>query len=168
MAAQSASWLDAALVPWNRPGMPLPTAPQLDGNGDPRCNQRDRPAETAEDQQLISAGWRLFLPYQRGWGVTVVSALAGSDGMCRPVGYQWFVFVDGAFAGTIAPQPMYSRADGAGQDVNLWFADQLSAEFVRYTPDDPLCCPSGGMTTVEYRIDRTAVGPVVTPVTAYQ
>lgn len=164
--AQSGSWLDAPLVPWNSPGMAIPLAPAIDGNPDPRCLQRDRPPETAEDQALTAAGWRLFLPYQRGWGVTVIAGLAGSDGMCRPVNYQWFVFVDGLFAGTISPSPMYSRADGAARDVNLWFADQLSAEFVRYTPDDALCCPSGGTTTVEYRLDRTDGGPVVVPLTA--
>jgi hypothetical protein len=166
--AQDGSWLDAPLLSWNSPGMAIPAAPRIDGNTDPRCAARDRPAETEEDEALTAAGWRLFLPYQRGWGVTLVAGLSASDGMCRPIGYQWFVFVDGQFAGTIAPQPMDSRADGAGGDVNLWFADQLSAEFVRYAPDDPLCCPSGGTTTVEYRIDQTADGPVLTALTAYQ
>ena len=167
LLAQDGVWLDGGFTSWNTPGMAVPAAPLIDGNPDPRCTQRDRPPETEEDRALVAAGWRLFLPYQRGWGVTVLAALAASDGMCRPIGYQWFVFVDGVFAGTVAPQPMNARTDGAGQDVHLWFADQLSAEFVRYAPTDPLCCPSGGTTTVEYRIDRGAAGPVLVPTTSY-
>jgi hypothetical protein len=161
--AREASWLDGDLASWNTPGMAIPDAPSMGGNPDPRCAERERPAETAEDEALVAKGWRLFLPYQRGWGVTLVSALAGEDAMCRPMAYQSFVFVDGVFAGTIAPGPMYSRSDGAASDVNLWFADQLSAEFARYAPDDPLCCPSGSA-SVTYTIEQTADGPVLNPV----
>ena len=50
--------------------MAIPAAPTIDGNPDPRCTERERPAETEEDDALIAEGWRLFLPYQRGWGVT--------------------------------------------------------------------------------------------------
>ena len=32
--------------------------------------------------------------------------------------------------------------DGAASDVKLCYADQVSAEYLRYAPDDPLCCPS--------------------------
>ena len=119
-----------------------PAAPTIDGNTDPRCVERERPAETAEDNALIAEGWHLFLPYQRGWGVTLISGLASYDGMCRPLGYQSFVFVDGVFAGTVSPEPMDSRTTGAAHDVNLWYADQVSAEYLRYAPDDPLCCAS--------------------------
>jgi hypothetical protein len=164
-AAQDASWMDGDLASWNTPGMAIPPAPATDGNPDPRCAERERPADTPEDAAVMAEGWRLFLPYQRGWGVTVISALAGYDGMCRPLGYQSFVFVDGIFAGTIAPEPMNSRTDGAASDVRLWFADQLSAEFVRYTPDDPLCCPSA-TTSVNYTIDLTAGGAVLNPIPA--
>jgi hypothetical protein len=38
---------------------------------------------------------------------------AGYDGMCRPRQYQDFVFVGSVFAGTLSPQPMDSRTDGA-------------------------------------------------------
>lgn len=161
--AQEATWLDGDLASWNVPGMAIPTAPETDGNPDPRCAERERAADTAEDAALMAEGWRLFLPYQRGWGVTLIAGLAGYDGMCRPLTYQYFVFVDGVFAGTIAPEPMSSRSDGAASDVNLWFEDQLSAEFARYAADDPLCCPSGS-TSVNYTIDLTAGGAVLNPV----
>jgi hypothetical protein len=162
LAAQNTSWLDGDLASWNSARMAIPAAPAVDGNHDPRCASRERPAETEEDKALLAAGWRLFLPYQRGWDVTLVSGLAGYDGMCRPLGYQYFVFVDGAFAGTIAPEPMDSRTDGAADTVDLWFADQLTAEFRRYAADDPLCCPSSS-TSVAYTIVSTPAGPVLNP-----
>ena len=83
--------------------------------------------------------------------------------MCRPLGYQSFVFVDGVFAGTIAPEPMNSRTDGAASDVKLWYADQVSAEYLRYAPDDPLCCPSS-TDSVQFTIEDTPQGPVLNPV----
>ena len=54
----------------------------------------------------------------------MISGLAAYDGMCRPLGYQSFVFVDGVFAGTVSPEPMNSRTTGAATDVNLRYADQ--------------------------------------------
>jgi hypothetical protein len=164
-AAQDASWLDGDLASWNAPGMAIPNAPDVDGNTDPRCSERERSATTAEDEAVSAAGWSLFLASQQGWGVTVISGLAGYDGMCRPLGYQSFVFVDGEFAGTVAPEPMYARTDGAGSDVSLWFRNDLTAEFVRYTADDPLCCPSS-TTMIIYTIEETANGPVVNPVSS--
>ena len=79
--AQDETWLDGDLASWNTPGTAIPAAPTIDGNLDPRCVERERPAETAEDDALVAAGWRLFLPYQRGWGVTLISGLASYDGM---------------------------------------------------------------------------------------
>ena len=165
IAAQEASWLDGDLASWNTAGMEIPVAPDVDGNTDPRCAQGERPADTPQDAAIMAQGWKLFLPYQRGWDVTLVSALAGYDGMCRPLGYQSFVFVGDALAGTIAPEPMDSRTDGAANDVNLWTATQVGATFSRYTPDDALCCPSGS-TTVSYTIEETADGPVLNPTDA--
>jgi hypothetical protein len=163
IAAQEASWLDGDLASWNTPGMEIPDAPPANAAIYPPCEERERPPETADDEALVAKGWRLFLPYQRGWGVTLIAALSDYDGMCRPLGYQYFVFVDDTFAGTIAPEPMNSRFDGAADDVNLWFKDQLSAEFRRYAADDPLCCPSGSA-AVDYTIEQTPNGPVVNPV----
>ena len=162
-SARDETWLAGDLTSWNTPGMAIPTAPTVDGNPDPRCAERERPAETTEDDALIAVGWRLFLPYQRGWGVTLVSGLAGYDGMCRPLGYQSFVFVDGVFAGTISPEPMDSRTTGAASDVNLWYADQVSAEYLRYAPDDPLCCASS-TDSVNLAIEDTPDGPLLNPV----
>ena len=161
--AQEQTWLDGDLASWNTPGMAIPTAPTNDGIPDPRCAQRERPAETEEDDALSAEGWRLFLPYQRGWGVTLISGLSGYDGMCRPLGYQSFVFIEGVFAGTVSPEPMNSRTTGAATDVNLWYADHVSAEYLRYAPGDPLCCPAGSA-SIQFTIEDTPDGPVLNPV----
>lgn len=144
--------------------MAVPPAPPRDFPDDPRCAARsERPPETGPDQQVAAAGWTLFAPYRAGWGVTIVSGLVGYDGMCRPFTYQEFVFVDGAFAGTISPDPMASRADGSGRLSEFFDSSgTLSGTFARYTPNDPLCCPSA-TSDVQYRIDRTPTGPVLVP-----
>jgi len=82
--------------------------------------------------------------------------------MCRPLGFNVFVFVDGQFAGTISPDLMDSRADGVG-DIRFFAAqDSIIGEFQRYSSTDPLCCPSGHATVI-YGINRTSAGPVLVP-----
>ena len=72
-------------------------------------------------------------------------ATSDYDGMCRDFGYNGFAFVGGRFAGTIAPQPMASRFDGAlFEPPTLAAGRRLTASFIRYAPTDPLCCPSRG------------------------
>ena len=89
------------------------------------------------------------------------------DGMCRPFGFQVFVFIDGVFAGTVSPLIMNSRTNGAMSRLALVGRDQVIVDFSRYADDDPLCCPSR-VSTVTYRIDRARgvpqllVGEVVT------
>ncbi len=163
-AGAQESWLDAPLAGWNEAGQIVPTAPP--GNlalADPRCLQFDRPPETPEDRAVAAAGWTLHGPYTGGWGAVLVEALTDYDGMCRPIGYQYFAFVDGSFAGTLSPTPMAARTDGALQDARIGFDGGISATFVRYAPDDPLCCPSRPSVLVRYHVERTPAGPVLTP-----
>jgi hypothetical protein len=89
-------------------------------------------------------------------------ATASADGMCRPNGFQAFVFVNGVFAGTLSPLPMNARTDGsiASLNVSIFSATQLSADFARYSDQDPLCCPHGS-TNVLYHV--TAKPPLVVP-----
>jgi hypothetical protein len=162
-ASQEASWLDGDLASWNTAGMAVPAAPDPGEAFDPKCAEHERPPETAADRAVADQGWSLFRSFESGWGVTLVWGLSGYDGMCRPWHYQAFVFVDDTFAGTIAPEPMESRTDGAADDADIWFSDQLAAEFRRYAPEDALCCPSGS-TSVGYTIEQTADGPVLNPV----
>ena len=137
---------------------PSNTEPGLD----PRCMSVARPAETPMDGMLENAGWRLFNPYEAGWGMTMVSGLSGHDGMCRPWSYHAFVFVDGVFAGTLAPVPSLSRTDGAlTRDARIESDGRLGAVFIRYAAEDPLCCPSRPSNAVSYHVERTPQGPVL-------
>src|SRR4051812_7153315 len=166
-AAAQQSWLDAPLAAWNQVGQPVPAAPpgQL-ALADPRCLQYNRPPQTPEDRAVIAAGWTPYAPYTGGWGAVIVAVLADYDGMCRPVGYQYLAFVDGAFAGTLSPVPMAARTDGAMQDIRIGVDSEITATFTRYAPTDPLCCPSLPSVLVSYRIDRSPAGPVLTPMSA--
>jgi hypothetical protein len=170
-AAPAPLWLDASSpARWNAPGAALPAAPEpADAELAPggRCASELRPPTTREDRAVRRAGWWPIGPYQ-GYGETeVLLATSSADGMCRPVGYQGFVFVRGAFAGTLSPTLMNSRSDGAlsGLSVNLFNAGALGATFVRYVESDPLCCPHAS-TSVSYQIDTVDGHRVVEPVSA--
>ena len=122
-------------------------------------------AKTPSESAIANAGWIPFRLFDREivrGDVEIVGGMAGADGMCRPAPFNVFVFVGGRFAGTLSPTPMTSRLDGSIGAARLVEDDLVSAEFVRYGPDDPLCCPSSRV-TVRYRIDRAATQPVVTP-----
>ena len=99
------SWLDGPLVSWNTVGAPIPTAPPpdvpLSNLNNSFCAGTSRTPETPEDSLVAQAGWTLFGAYESGWGVKVIGGGTGMDGMCRPEGYQVFVFVDGTFAGRL-------------------------------------------------------------------
>jgi hypothetical protein len=159
------AWLDDQSVAWNTPGMRMPNPvqnrPGPATDVDTRCTNQARPAETDEDRALERAGWTVFGSYEAGWGVRIVRGLAGYDGMCRPMEYQAFVFVDGKLAGTLSPTPMDARSDGALTDSSFFSGDRIVAQYVRYTPQDALCCPSAN-STVEFKIDRSGAAPVVT------
>jgi hypothetical protein len=167
LAAADGSWLDQPLSNWNQPGQDLPQAPPMDPSTNPQCLTQNRPVETDADQALSDAGWTIFSSYEGGWGTVIVRGLSGYDGMCRPLGYNVFVMVDGQYAGTISPTPMDARTDGVGDVLFFATQDNLSALFQRYKPTDPLCCPSGH-STVLYHIDRTDAGPVLVPTTVTQ
>ncbi len=163
-----ASWLDAKTpVNWNVAGATLPARPgprdaQLAAGG--RCAVSVRPPSSPEDRALVQRGWSLVGPYER-YGTTVaVTAMSSADGMCRPLGYQAFVFVRGRFAGTLSPHLMDSRTDGAiaSVTVTLFNATDLEVEFARYSAQDAMCCPHA-TSTVEYTVTAKAP-PRVAPV----
>ncbi|MPZ19178.1 MAG: LppP/LprE family lipoprotein [Luteitalea sp.] len=158
------SWLDRPVRNWNRPGaaLPKPTKGEYEPTIDEQCKDSLRKGDGPEDTQVTQAGWSLFGSRQTYNDVTLVSGMSGADGMCRPFGYQVFIFVGGQFAGTIAPEPMASRMDGDAGPVSLFSDETLSVEFSRYKDTDPLCCPSG-RTSVSYRIDREGAHPVLAP-----
>ena len=161
---QRAAWLDDAKpAAWNKPGLPIPSAPKIQGAVDARCRNAARPPQLPEDKQLRERGWDLVAAYQGGWQILVIRGTAGYDGMCRPNQYQDFVFVRGVFAGTLSPQPMDSRTDGALSQVSLQSATRLTVVYARYASADPLCCPSR---TTSVIFDVASDKPVVRPVSA--
>lgn len=159
-----ASWLDISRpASWNKPGVSIPVAPAVQGEIDPRCRALARPPESEEDRRVREQGWELVGGYQGGWHAVVIRGTAGYDGMCRPRQYQAFVFVRGVFAGTLSPEAMDSRTDGALSQVFLQSDSRLTAEYLRYAAKDPLCCPSR-TTRIEFEI--AGGGPVLRPVSS--
>ncbi|MEP7274023.1 MAG: LppP/LprE family lipoprotein [Acidobacteriota bacterium] len=158
------AWLDKELSNWNKAGAALPRAPKGGGGlaSNPRCKPTVRRAENAQDRLADAAGWTLFGPVQSHSGTVVIQAMSDVDGMCRPWGYQTFVFVNGRFAGTLSPTVMDSRTDGSLMTARLYTPSDLSAEFSRYKETDPLCCASR-QSNVSYRVDITPKGPLVVP-----
>ena len=159
---QAASWLDHPKpATWNKPGAPLPSAPRAQANVDQRCRDSARPPELEEDKRLRDKGWNLAGAYQGGWQIRVIRATANYDGMCRPRQYQGFVFVQGVFAGTLSPQVMDGRTDGALSQVFIESRSRLTAQYARYAATDALCCPSRTTSVV---LDIAKGSPVVQPV----
>jgi heat shock protein HslJ len=144
-------WLDKPLSNWNKSGASIPKAPVKSVIDNP-CRTQIREAVTPADKAITKAGWLLYGAVQTYGKISTFSAMSGVDGMCRPMGYQEFVFVEGKFAGTLSPKPMDSRSDGASQRVILQSSDQIVAVFSRYKETDPLCCPSQ-LSRVFYQID---------------
>ena len=166
--APTRSWLDREHpAGWNQPGAAIPDAPPPTGESatTERCRRVMRAPTLAGDQSVVAKGWTLFGPGHVFGATEVVLAASSVDGMCRPLGFQGFVFVDGQLAGMISPRLMESRTDGAANVVHLRSSDLLDVEFARYAPKDPLCCPSR-VTTVAYRVQLAPHGPVLVAIEA--
>ena len=146
---------------WNRPGMAIPQAPPRHSASQPQCFDSALKPDSPPRQALVDAGWSLFKA-ENATGVPfeILSGQANADGMCRPTDYQLFVFESGVFAGTLSPVPMDSRTDGALVETQIQSSDVILAAYQRYTPQDPLCCPSA-QSTARFRVDRSGPSPVV-------
>jgi TM2 domain-containing membrane protein YozV len=169
-AVPAASWLDRSLAGWNKAGAAPARAPAAGESREAvmkRC-QIAALRSTEAERSLSDAGWIPFLNFDQKLmrdDVEIVGGMSEADGMCRPGGYNLFVFVSGNFAGTLSPALMNSRADGSSGAVRIVSKDEITVDFARFTPADALCCPSSRATIV-YRIDRSAPQPVVVPVEA--
>jgi hypothetical protein len=162
-ARADGAWLDQMPpAQWNAARMSIPAAPAVPAADivNPQCTQQARPPDTDEDEELVRAGWYLVGHYEGGWGMLVVTAAANFDGMCRPLAYQEFVFVNGIFAGTVSPVLMDSRTDGAAVRTVIQNRDGLMVQFNRYAESDALCCPSR-TSQARFGIDRAAGAPVL-------
>jgi heat shock protein HslJ len=139
----SNSWLDRPPTNWNKQSSGFPSLPNpVPATNLDRCRESVREPDSLAEKALVRRGWKLFGASQN-YGITqLVMAASGFDGMCRPVGYQAFVYVEGRYAGTLSPVLMDSRTDGALIEARLLDPKRISAEFARYSADDPLCCPT--------------------------
>lgn len=165
--ARAASWLDGPIDNWNSPGMAVPKPPDAEFEPPPglcavEAGQFPAPASN-EEKAVAAAGWKRVGTEATWWNATLVYAQQSVDGMCRPMQFQYFVFVDGKLAGTLSPDPMSSRTDGGGL-VEALRRDGVEVSYNRYTERDPLCCPSGEV-TVRFIIERPDAGPVLVPQT---
>jgi hypothetical protein len=159
-------WIDKKpIVQWNKAGASVPRAPK-DAIDREQCKDAIQPPRTPEERAVVAAGWTLL---SRRWtegeagrdrGHPMVWGFTGTDGMCRPMGFQGFVFAEGKFAGTVSPRPMDSREDGSAETVMKNERGRLSMGFARYSRQDPLCCPSR-ISTVRYELRQTPNGPVL-------
>jgi uncharacterized lipoprotein YbaY len=167
-AARPGSWLDAPLTAWNVAGQnvhkPPPPSSSLQADAQ-RCGENTRKPSLDVDRPLVREGWKLFGPAMVYGRTTIVKARSDADGMCRPLGYNVFVFYDGKFAGTISPVLMNARTDGAETNVHILDEDQVTVEFARYTAQDPLCCPSS-TSRVMFELKNDAAGPRLVPLEA--
>jgi len=157
------SWLDREVPSaWNVPGAKIPAAPKAEPDAvlARQCASLVRPSASATDRAVAAAGWKLLGASQRFGDTEIVGGQSAFDGMCRPLGYQFFVFSGGRFAGTVSPAPMDSRTDGAAQIPQVVAAAELTLPFSRYAPSDPLCCPSR-ITTVQFKLQKGKAGPVL-------
>lgn len=153
----AALWMDDPKpVSWNTPGAVVPVAPQDQGGADPRCRAAARSPQVEQDKLLRGQGWDLVGDYQQSGETLVILGAAGYDGMCRPRQYQGFVFVRGAFVGTLSPRAMDSREDGSLTRVSIQSGTRLTAEYNRYAAADPLCCPSR-TTTVAFDLSSNPI-----------
>ena len=168
-ARADGAWLDGPLQNWNQPNQPVPIAPVVQNEpGNPQCLNTVRSPETDEDRAVAAAGWKLVGTFQGGFGAMVVTATTDFDGMCRPNGFQVFVFYHENFVGTVSPDLMVSRTDGSLQRVFLSASitasepPALNADFSRYSEQDALCCPSR-VSSVNYSIEFAGGGWVLVP-----
>lgn len=151
------SWLDRPIRNWNNSSA-VPRAPRSADRAvtDVQCREIIRSPESLADRALTRAGWSLYGAAQTYGTITVINGLSGFDGMCRPTGYNTFVFSGSRFIGTLSPENMDSRTDGSLIQADLGTAKSISAEFNRYTSNDALCCPSQ-KSSVVYEITGMSV-----------
>jgi len=157
--APATSWLDRPMSAWNTPGQSVPKAPRVEQSSADTMRRCDLKllGSTAGERALAGAGWIPYYNFDQQIvrdDLEIIAGMTGADGMCRPTGYNLFVFVAGRFAGTLSPFPMTSRLDSSSGAVRIAAKDTITADFARYSSTDPLCCPSSHV-TVRYKINRS-------------
>jgi hypothetical protein len=158
--AEEVHWLDAQTPGWNTLGMEIPVAEAPDPEAVSRCDLTDpRSSDSDASQAVRERGWLGVSGQMVGDGVEIVSAMQSTGAFCTPVGAQSFVFVDGQFAGTVAPVDELGEGALAGGGLN---GDRLIVRYRRYGPGDPPA-RAPAITSVTYVIERTEDGSVLQP-----
>jgi heat shock protein HslJ len=142
-SAQNALWLDQTPLPsWNeRSRAAILQTKKIAADELKRCASVVRQPSLAADRLLARSGWTLVGPPQTMGRTSLITVAQSFDGMCRPLGFQKFVFVGSRLAGTLSPAPMDSRTDGALTSARMISENSISAEYARYRETDALCCP---------------------------
>jgi uncharacterized lipoprotein YbaY len=147
------SWLDRALTNWNTGSGVVPKAPSQSYPIPGNCRTQIRQPVSVAERAVARAGWSLFGPVQSFGGVTLINGMAAASRMCRPEVFNTFVFSGGRFVGTLSPENMAERTEGALRAANLENPATITAEFARYGSADIPCCPSR-TSFVTYEITR--------------
>ena len=159
-------WLDRPVTSWNEPAVAkVPAAAQPVSRGDgQRCKVAS--SQTSPAARAVSeAGWIAFLPFERALAkgdIEVFGGMRAATEDCGPANFNLFVFVGGAYAGTLSPVEMSTAKDGVIGTVRFPPGDVITAEFARYGLTDTECCPSGRV-RVTYKIERRPGRAVVVP-----
>jgi hypothetical protein len=115
-------------------------------NPNPQCDTASREPQGAAERLLVGEGWKLAAASvsrrDRASLIEVVQGFRQYDGMCRPLNFQAFVFINDRPIGTLSPRLMNSREDGAMNRVSISDSGEITANFLRYRATDALCCPS--------------------------
>lgn len=137
------AWLDSP-EKWDSATFSLTAEPPEGPNS--RCDSQLRSPVSAADRLLTSAGWKLSIATQsrrvKNRDLQIVQAFRRYDGMCRPLQFQAFVFVDQSLIGALSPHVMNAREDGQLSSVRIANSGEITATFSRYERSDALCCPS--------------------------
>jgi hypothetical protein len=143
-------------------GQAVPRAPIQAGKNLPNCTSSSRKATLPEDKSVQIAGWMLFGSAQVFGSTTLISAMTDADAQCRPLGFQYFVFKNGNFVGTLSPNVMNSRTDGSLFKTDLFNENEITAMFNRYKDSDAQCCASRE-SRLFYTIKKTGASFVLEP-----
>jgi hypothetical protein len=159
------------MSPWHTPGTVLLSPAAGSESRDSllrRCGTQGAKVSAAAAAALGKAAWVPFLHLDRQIirdDVEVVGGMSAASPGCEATTFNLFVFAGGVFAGTLSPVPMTAARDGVVGAVRMAATDTLTAEFARYAPADPECCPSSRV-RVSYRIERSGGRPAIVPVEA--
>jgi hypothetical protein len=128
-----------------------------------RCTLNDDLRTTPGQRAVSQSGRVAFLPFGRALvqgDLEVIGGMSDATDDCAPARFNFFVFVGGAYAGTLSPVDMTTGQDGVVGMVRFPPGDVVTAEFARYGATDTECCPSGRV-RVSYKVERRGSGPVV-------